>query len=89
VTDGAAAIDSVDYRFDDYRVEPVMGTDVREPVERLLLIDAYSERRPKPNQLRAERNVLEVETAAAVLVRDGEYPKSSPALPRSSRVSTR
>lgn len=73
VTAVAPDLDILDLLLDDYLVKPVTQAEVRDTVERLVLIDEYSERRRQLNALEVKRNVLQVEKSPAELERNRAY----------------
>lgn len=65
--------DIIEMGMDEYLVKPVTRAEVRETVERLLLLDAYTDRQQELNALRLKRNVLEVEKSGTELSTNEEY----------------
>ena len=75
-----ALVTSVDPDFgiveidcDDYLVKPVEESDLVETVERLEMINEYSEKQRRLSSLRVKRNVLEVEKSPEQLAENEEF----------------
>lgn len=73
VTAASPDVDIVEMRIDDYIVKPVTRKEIRETVERLALIEAFTDRRQRLNTLRVKQNVLAVEKSERKLARSEEY----------------
>ncbi len=65
--------DVVDMPFDDYLVKPVGPTDLRDLVDRLVVLDRFEEKRVELSSRRVTRNVLEHEKTEAELRASEEY----------------
>jgi DNA-binding response OmpR family regulator len=65
--------DIVDLGIDDYVQKPVGPTELRDTVERLVALRAYSERKRELSAKQVKRNVLEIEKTAAELESSEEF----------------
>jgi response regulator RpfG family c-di-GMP phosphodiesterase len=73
VTAATPDVDIVDMRIDEYLIKPVKRTEIRETVERLRLIDEFTQRRQRLDALQVKRNVLAVEKSEAELAESEAY----------------
>jgi len=74
--------DIVDLGIDDYLNKPVTRDELRETVERLLAINAYSDRVRELSAKRVKRNVLTVEKAQTELRHSDEFAQLSAEIDR-------
>lgn len=86
VTAAAPDVDIVEMAIDDYLVKPVTRTEIRETVERLRLIDEFTERRQRLNTLRVKRNVIALEKSETALARSETYQQIEAEIDRLERA---